>query len=138
MNRLPAAIAAAAAVLLVAGCASGSTAKAPAAAELQGSWIQNGAGFERGVPVTWENQKVVIERADGQGFTGYKEYTREGESPQKEVINGAVGTDGRILMADEDGVFDGRLVDGKIVGQYTETGDDAGVINVELTRGPQG
>ena len=47
--------------------------------------------------------EVVIERAEGQGFTGYKEYTREAKPPQKEIINGAVGTDGRILMADEDG-----------------------------------
>jgi hypothetical protein len=128
------AAATAAAVLLTPGCAAGGTAEAPTGAELEGTWVQNGAGFEKGVPVTWNDQKVVIEKADGQGFTGYKEYTREGEPPQREIINGVVGTDGRILITDEDGLFDGRLSDGKITGQYAETGDDAGAINVELVR----
>jgi len=86
-------------------------------AELEGTWNQSGVGYARGVRVTWENQTVVIEAADGQTFTGCKEYTRDGEQPQKEV-----------------GIFQGRLVDGKIQGQYAEIGDDAAAINIELSR----
>ena len=134
MNRAICAVGAAAVGLLLAGCAPASPPKPPTGADLTGTWVQNGVGYERGVLVTWDNQTVVIEQADGQGFTGYKEYTRDGEPPQKETINGGIGVDGRILMTDEDGLLDGRLVDGAIVGQYAETGDDAGVINLELTR----
>ena len=73
--------------------------------------------------------------SEGQGFGGFKEYHNEGEDPQKEIVNGAVGFDGDIRIVDEDGFFTGRLVDGKILGQYIEVKKgESQVLNVELAR----
>lgn len=119
---------------LLAGCATGTSEKVPTGQDLLGTWDQKGAGYEQGRYVTWEDQTLVVEEAEGQGFVGFKEYTRDGEEPQKEIVNGVVGVDGEILIVDEDGIFEGALVDGKILGQYVETGSDHGAINVELTR----
>jgi hypothetical protein len=119
---------------VLAGCATGTSAEVPTGEDLKGTWDQTGAGYEQGRPVTWEDQTLVIEEAKGQGFVGYKEYTREGEGPQREILNGVIGIDGEIVIVDEDGIFEGVLVDGKIQGQYVETGEDHGAINVELTR----
>ncbi|MEA5443849.1 hypothetical protein [Cyanobium gracile] len=127
-------VGAAALITLGAGCRADSSAQVPAAADLKGTWAQTGAGFERGQPVTWDNQTVVIEAAEGQGFAGFKEYTREGEPPQKEKLNGVIGSNGDILITDEDGQFHGRFVDGKILGQYAEVGDDSAAITIELSR----
>lgn len=130
-----AAVGAAAAIAAVAGCSSNPTATAPTGADLKGTWTQSGTGYENGVPVTWEGQTVVIEQAQGQGFTGFKEYTPEGGQPQKEVVNGVIGVDGAVLIVDEDGRFEGRLTDGKLQGQYAETSaEDATAMNVEMTR----
>lgn len=124
----------AAGAAISAGSACAADTSVPTGADLRGTWTQNGAGYENGVPVTWENQTVVIDEADGQGFAGFKEYTREGEPPQREIVNGVIGPDGNILIVDEDGRFEGRLVDGTLRGQYAEIGDDPGAINVELSR----
>lgn len=119
----------------VSGCGADTAAKAPAAKDLIGTWAQNGAGYEEGKPVTWKDQTLVVEAAEGQGFTGFKEYDNEGEDPQKEVVNGAVGVNGDIRIVDEDGFFVGRLVDGKILGQYVEVKKgESQVLNVELVR----
>lgn len=126
--------AAAAFLMIAAGCTTDEASSAPTGAELIGTWEQSGAGFERGVSVTWVDQVVVIESADGQGFTGFKEYTPAGEATQTETLNGVIATNGDILITDEDGVFRGRLENGTILGQYAETGDDAAAINVELVR----
>lgn len=53
---------------------------------------------------------------------------------QKEAVNSAIGPNGDILIVDNDGKFEGRLVDGKVQGQYAETGADAAAINVGLSR----
>jgi hypothetical protein len=128
------AIGAATTIVAVAGCGAESSESVPTGADLTGTWIQSGAGYEQGAPVVWENQTLVIESADGQGFTGFKEYTREGEQPQREAVNGVIGLDGNILIVDGDGRFDGRLTDGKLQGQYGESGADAAAINVEISR----
>lgn len=133
-SMISAAVGVAVTIGVLAGCATGTSEKVPTGGDLKGTWDQTGAGFEQGRYVTWQDQTLVIENAEGQGFSGFKEYTRDGEEPQKEIVNGVVGVDGEILIVDEDGIFDGRLVDGKILGQYVETGKDHGAINVELTR----
>lgn len=117
-----------------AGCGADNSTRVPAADDLRGAWTQSGVGYEQGQRVTWDNQKVVIEAVDGQSFTGFKEYTREGEATQKEIINGVIGFDGDIMMTDEDGFFEGRLIDGKVKGHYAEVGDDAAAIIVELSK----
>jgi len=131
-------VGAASTIIATAGCSADSSAKVPTGADLKGTWIQAGDGYERGVRVTPENQgfaaTVVIAEADGQGFTGYKEYTDPGEKPQREVLHGVIGLDGDILITDEDGFFTGKLLDGKIRGQFAEIGSDAAAINVELSR----
>ena len=119
----------------VSGCAAGTPAKVPAAKDLIGTWAQTGAGYEEGKPVTWKDQRLVVEATEGQAFVGFKEYDNEGEDPKKEVVNGAVGVDGDIRMADEDGFFVGRMADGKILGQYVEVKDgESQVLNVEFVR----
>lgn len=133
-----AACAAAAIIAVVSGCDANPSTKVPTAADLKGTWIQAGDGYERGVRVTPENKgfeaTVVIAEADGRGFTGYKEHTDPGQPTQREMLHGVVGLDGEILITDEDGFFTGKLVDGKIRGQYAEIGKDAAAINVELSR----
>lgn len=119
----------------VSGCSAESSVRIPAAKDLIGTWAQTGAGYEEGKPVTWTDQTLVIEAAEGQGFTGFKEYHNAGEDPQKEVVNGAVGVNGDIRIVDEDGFFVGQLVDQKIVGQYIEVKKgESQVLNVELAR----
>lgn len=120
-------------VAVLVGCTTGTAEKVPTGADLKGTWDQTGFGYELGKAATWEDQTVVIEGAEGQGFGGFKEYL-EGEGLKREIINGVVGVDGEILIVDEDGIFEGRLVDGKIVGRYAETGAEHGAINVELVR----
>jgi hypothetical protein len=113
----------------ITACGAETVTKVPAAKDLIGIWSQNGAGYEEGKPVTWKDQTLVV------AFVGFKEYENEGEDPQKEILNGAVGVDGDIRIADEDGFFVGRLVDGKILGQYVEVvKGESQVLNVELVR----
>ena len=135
--RISIALTAAVTALLVtigAGCASNSSESVPTGAELIGTWQQTGAGYERGESVIWVDQVVVIEAADGQGFTGFKEYTKEGQGPQQEIVNGVIAPNGDILITDEDGFFRGRLEDETILGQHVEVGDDSSAINLELKR----
>jgi len=132
LSRAFTAISAAAVLITVASCSS---VEVPAGDDLKGTWRQTGAGYEQGRPVNWGNHIVVIEKASGQGFAGFKEYKRDGEQPQKEALNGVIGLDGNVLIVDEDGTFEGRFVGGKLRGQYAEVGGgDAAAINVELTR----
>jgi hypothetical protein len=127
-------VGAATAVTVVAGCGSDSSAEVPTGADMRGTWIQSGSGYEQGKPVTWSNQILVVEEAEGQGFTGYKEYTPEGKPTQRETINGAIAPNGDILITDEDGHIEGTLSNGMLSGQYAEIGDDAAAVNVELTK----
>ena len=132
-----AALGAGAIIAAVAGCGSNSAADSsatvPTGAELVGTWTQTGEGFGNGAPITWEDQTIVIESANGQGFTGSKQYT-DNRQLQTEPINGVIGVDGTVLIVDDDGRFEGRLTDGKLQGQYGETGPDAAAVNVEITR----
>ncbi|AQT80280.1 hypothetical protein B1R94_14930 [Mycolicibacterium litorale] len=134
MNRAVFATLGTVAALTVGACSTHSAAPAPTGSDLKGTWVQSGAGFEKGGPVTWVNQTVVIDKAEGQGFAGYKEYTREGEQPQRETVNGVVSSDGDILITDNDGTFRGKLVNGTVTGQYAEMGPDGAAMNVELTK----
>ena len=63
----------------VTACGAETATKIPAAKDLIGTWSQNGAGYEEGKPVTWKDQTLVVEAAEGQGFVGFKEYENEGE-----------------------------------------------------------
>ena len=115
--------------------ASCSLVQVPTGADLQGTWAQTGAGFERGRSVKWA-QTVVIEKADGQGFAGFKQYTQDGGPTHRESINGVIGLDGHILFVDDDGTFRGRLIKGKLQGQYAEVGKDPAAVNLTLQRVP--
>lgn len=134
MSTILGAAVTAALVTIATGCQTDSADSVPTGAELIGTWAQNGVGYEQGEPATWVDQTVVIESADGQGFTGYKEYTPEGDVAKQEIVNGVIGADGEIIIADEDGFFRGRLDDEAIIGQYVEAGADHGAMNIELTR----
>jgi hypothetical protein len=126
-------VSASGAVALVISLASCASLQVPAGENLKGTWAQTGAGFERGRPVNWV-QTVVIEKADGQGFAGFKKYSQDGGPVQQEVINGVIGVDGHVLFVDDDGMFQGRLINGRIMGQYAEVGKDATAVNLVLTR----
>lgn len=134
-TQISVALAALLTACVVSGCGADKPAKVPAAKDLIGTWAQTGAGFEEGKPVTWKDQTLVVEAAEGQGFTGFKEYHNAGEDPHREVVNGAIGVNGDGRITDEDGFFVGRLVDGKIQGQYVEVSKgESQVLNVELVR----
>ena len=105
----------------------------PTGADLEGEWAMSGEGYEQGAPAIWEDQKLVVEEADGQGFAGYKEWSK-GEEEQKEDVNGVISHDGNVLIVDTDGSFHGRLIDGKLQGQYAEFGDDAAAMNLTMQR----
>ena len=77
---------------------------------------------------------MVIEAADGQGLTGFKEYTPEGQAPQQKMVNRVIASNSDTLTTDEDGFFRGRLKDGTILGQCAGVGQDSSAINVELNR----
>jgi len=57
------------------------------------------------------SRAIQLDKSDGQGLAGFKDYTRKGKQ-QKEAVNGVIGLDGNVLIVDEDGTFQGRLVDG--------------------------
>lgn len=125
---------AAASITIAAGC-GGDSAQVPTGADMKGSWAQAGTGFEKGAPITWDNRDaVVIDKADGQSFGGYKQYTPPGGTPQRERVNGVIAPDGDILITDEDGFLEGTYADGVITGQYAETGADNSAVNVTLTK----
>lgn len=125
---------AAASITIAAGC-GGDSAQVPTGADMKGKWAQAGTGFEKGAPITWDTRDaVVIDKAEGQSFGGYKQYTPPGGTPQRETVNGVIAPDGDILITDEDGFFEGTYADGVITGQYAETGADNAALNVTLTK----
>ena len=134
ISAVVAVVGAAGVVAAVAGCGADSAESVPTGADLVGTWNQAGVGYEKSGPVTWENQTLVIEEADGQGFVGFKEYTSEDGQPQRESVIGVIGPDGNILIVDEDGRFEGRLSEDTLQGQYSEIGDDPAAMNLEITR----
>jgi hypothetical protein len=121
------------AMLAVAGCGASESDETVSGADLEGTWIQSGAGFEKGEAITWSDQTIVIDTVEGAGFAGYKEYTLDGVA-QRETLNGVVGLDGEIFMSDEDGFYEGRFEDGAFVGEYVEIGEDSTAMNVTFTR----
>jgi hypothetical protein len=121
------------AIALVISLASCASMQVPTGDDLKGTWAQTGGGFERGRSVKW-SQTVVIEKADGQGFAGFKKYSQNGGPTQQEAINGVVGVDGHVLFVDDDGMFQGRFINGMIMGQYAEVGKDATAVNLVLKR----
>ena len=49
-------------------------------------------------------------------------------------MNGVIGVDGNILIVDEDGKFEGQLNGNTLQGQYSEVGDDATAMNLEISK----
>jgi len=128
-------VAAASVMTLAAGCGSDETSPVPTGADLKGTWVQEGAGYESGKSITWTDQTVVVNAADGQGFSGYKEYTPAGGGdPQRETFNGVIGLDGEVFISDGDGFYEGRIEDGVFIGEYVEVGTDSTAMNVTFTR----
>ena len=138
MRKLAAAIGvvtATAVIGLAAGCGSDSEAAVPTGADVKGTYVQEGAGFDNGEPATWKDHTIVINAAEGQGFAGYKEYiSRSTGQKKRETFNGSIGVDGEVFVADGDGFYEGRFVDGSFVGEYVEFGKDQQVMNATWTR----
>ena len=135
-----AALAAAASVTIAAGCgSSGDSAEVPTGADMKGTWVHSATGYDNG---EFESVKgdikitaVVIDRANGQAFAGYKRYTpAEGGAPQKEAMQGVIAPNGTILITDEDGSYTGTLANGVFTSQYAESGDDSSALNVTWTK----
>lgn len=121
---------------LTTSCGSDSAASVPTGADLKGTWVGSATGYQAGKPVTWKDEKMVIAEADGQGFGGFVTYTDTDGTPKKETVSGVISPDGNILIAEDVGHFQLRLVGGKMQGQFVETGDPAGAtaVNVEYSR----
>lgn len=131
----------AATVCLTVGCSRAPQAKALSGADLEGTWVYSATGFERGKPEVWEPNTMVVERADGQNFTGYFEYPTDdepdssgdpGKQTMRETLTGVVTAGGDVLIVDQDGRFEMKMFDGKMQGQYAD--GNPTVMNVEMTR----
>lgn len=131
---------AAALVTISAGCGESSgSSEVPSGADLEGTWIvKASAGYDQGKPSTFsDDSRLVIDKAEGQAFAGYKAYTDdENGAPTlvREVVNGAIAANGEILITDEDGFFEGTLQDGVMTGRYAELGEDNTAMTVEYAR----
>ena len=134
-----AALAAAASITIAAGCGSSDSAEVPTGADMKGTWVHSATGYDNG---EFESEQgdinitaVVIDRANGQAFAGYKRYTPAGGgSPQKEAMQGVIAPDGTILITDEDGSYTGTLANGVFTSQYAESGADSAAMNVTWTK----
>ncbi|MEX1219191.1 MAG: hypothetical protein WEB05_02255 [Solirubrobacterales bacterium] len=104
---------------------------------LEGTWVGSGSGYNAGVYEETTSKIVITEvQEDKDVFLGYKQ-TRTGGEPYgpRETIQGGIGPDGRISIADEDGYNFFEFSEDKLEGQYLEAGEkDATVKNYTLTR----
>jgi hypothetical protein len=132
-----AALAAAASITIAAGCGSSDSASVPTGADMKGTWVQTATGYDNGELDSWKGDaagNIVIDKASGQSFTGYKTYTPPEGGPVKETMQGVIAPDGDILITDQDGFYEGTLENGTFTAQYAETGDDATAENVTWTK----
>ena len=119
-------------VAIIAGCGDDSD-----VTSLEGTWVGPGLGYNSGVYEERTSRLVITDvREDENVFVGYKQTRSEGEPfGPREIIQGAVGTDGRIFIADDDGFNFFELSEDTLVGQYLEAGKkDATVKNYKLVR----
>jgi len=122
------------------GCGSESSASAPAASSLVGTWEGTAVGYsggklEEAVPLT-----VVITEADdasgtfaGERSTPAEEAARVNMNPEH-VLDGVVSPWGEIAMVHDEGSFTLELEGDRLVGRYLEVGEDAAAKAITLTR----
>ena len=119
-------------VVIFAGCGEDS-----GVTSLEGTWVGSGSGYNSGVYEERTAKLVITEvREDENVFVGYKQISSEGEPfGPREIIQGAVGTDGRIFITDENGFILFELSEDTLEGQYLETGKKDGTVkNYKLVR----
>lgn len=116
----------------ITGCSSSSTVDAE---QLIGTWTGTNAGYEGTDPVYVDKPlTLVIQEANGPAFAGIKEWTEPDGTVNGENIIGTVTENGLVTIVDGDGFFEGEFSDATLTGVYVETGEDAAVLTVELSR----
>jgi hypothetical protein len=104
---------------------------------LKGTWVGQGSGYNDGTFEERTARLVITEtREDGNVFVGYKQTKADGEPfGPRETIQGGIGPDDTISIADEDGINFFEFSEGNLVGQYIEAEDkDSTVKNYTLIR----
>ena len=118
------------AVALLAGCGEDSE-----LTSLKGTWVGQGSGYNDGTFEERTARLVITEtREDGNVFVGYKQTKADGEPyGPRETIQGGIGPDDTISIADEDGILFFEFSEGNLVGQYLESDkNDSTVKNYTL------
>ena len=106
--------------VLVAGCGGIVSPKVPTGGQMIGVWSGSGFGYEQGKNRGAE-ETFFITKAAGQSFSGYKRYNYKDGRTGKELIHGAIASNGNISIVDRDGYYvNGSLKNGKMELQYIE------------------
>lgn len=103
--------------------------------QLLGTWTGSNAGYE-GPDAVYVDKPLtlVVQEANGPAFVGLKQWTEPDGTVVDEQIKGVVTETGQVTIVDGDGVFEGVLSGSTLTGRYVEMGDDAAVLEVQLTQ----
>jgi hypothetical protein len=89
-----------------------------------GTWSGESSGHEDGKN-TGTAVTFVIDKAAGQSFSGTIKYRYHDGRIGQEPIDGSIGKNGTIIIADKDGFYvNGSLDNGKLSLQYIEAGPE--------------
>jgi len=106
--------------LLSTGCANLGASRVPTGQQMIGTWSGKSSGQEEGKS-TGTDVTFVIDKAAGQSFSGTIQYKYHDGRTGQEPINGSIGKNGTIVIADKDGFYiNGSLDNGKLSLQYIE------------------
>lgn len=134
MNRsvLASVALAASGALLFSACSSGSS--SVSGQQMVGTWAGTNSGYVVNDAFVTQETKLVVERAEGQAFAGYKEWTEADGTTASQEIKGVVTPEGRVFIVEEDAVLEATLSGSEITGVYAETGEDHAAFAVALTK----
>lgn len=108
------------------------------ATSIEGSWVGEQIGYEKGVLKETE-VRYLIEESAGGVFSGTKSW-RElgGQWSEAEVFEGAFIDSQQFYATDSDGLIVGKMTSSNsITATYLESGDDQGAFAENLTRTTQ-
>ena len=106
--------------VLSTGCSQLGAPQVPTGQQMIGTWSGESSGHEDGKN-TGTAVTFVIDKAAGQSFSGTIQYKYHDGRTGQEPIDGSIGKNGTIVMADKDGFYiNGSLDNGKLSLQYIE------------------
>jgi len=106
--------------VISAGCTIPSAIKIPTGEQMIGTWTGTSVLQENGKSIK-SDVTFLIDQASGQSFSGTVKYRYVNGRQGQEPINGSIGKNGNIVMADQDGFYVNGLLDIKSLSlQYIE------------------